>query len=237
MFDLVAGNVTHVPSTPARAIVVSSIVESATVASVVISSLLLATGVLPQVSPMAAFVAETPSVAPPPPPPPPMQSKLALAPVPATASAAPLEAPPTIEPEPVTPLEEQGVRGGVEGGVVSGIVGSVPRIVEGAPPPPPTPARPAIARIGGALRVPALVRRVEPIYPALAQASHLAGIVLLDAVVGTDGLVESITVIKGHPLLTAAAIDAVKQWQYAPLILDGDPIPFELTVTLVFHLS
>jgi periplasmic protein TonB len=236
MFDLVAGNVTHVPRKPIMPIIASSIVETITVAGVVIGSLLFASGALPQVSPMAAFVAELPFTAPPPPPPP-LNRPAATPPVAKALAAAPIEAPRTIEPEAITTAEEA-PSVGVDGGVVTGMVGSLPALVEPPPPPPPAPpARPAIRRIGGDLRVPALLRRVEPVYPPLAQASHLAGVVLLDAVVGADGKVEDITVLKGHPLLVAAAIDAVKQWQYAPLMLNGDPIPFALTVTLRFSLS
>ena len=156
---------------------------------------------------------------------------------PATAAslAAPVEAPHSIEPEPVA-ADDGGLPGGVEGGILSGVTGIIPTVVE-APPPPPAPPRTEPRRIGGDLKAPGLTHRVEPLYPLIAQFSHIQGIVLLDAIVDANGLVQSVTVIKGHALLTAAAIDAVKQWQYAPLLLNGNPIPFELTVTLVFHLS
>jgi len=234
MFDLVAGHVAHVPNRPVMPIVISSVIESAVVATVAIGSLIAASATLPKVSPMAAFIADV-AVAPPPPPPPPpsVQPRPALTPA-ANASAAPTEAPATIEPEPIGGPAD--VPDAVDGGVVGGVVGGIPIVAE-APPPPPAPARTEIRRIGGDLKVPALMHRVEPVYPIMAQASHVQGIVLLDAVVDASGFVQSISVIKGHALLTAAAIDAVKQWQYAPLLLNGNPIPFELTVTLVFHLS
>jgi outer membrane biosynthesis protein TonB len=65
------------------------------------------------------------------------------------------------------------------------------------------------------LKAPALIRRVEPIYPDLAVFSHIAGVVLLDAVVDATGHVQTITVLKGQPLLATAAIDAVKQWEWS----------------------
>ena len=58
---------------------------------------------------------------------------------------------------------------------------------------------------------------------------------ILEAVVGIDGCVESVTVTKSRGvLLDKAAIDALKQWQYTPLILNGIPTPFVLTVTFTF---
>jgi protein TonB len=218
-------------------IVISSVIQSTVLAAVAIGSLMAATATLPSVSPLMAFIAEMPSAAPPPPPPPPpIQSGSVMRPATAASlAAAPVEAPHSIEPEPVA-ADEGGLPGGVEGGILTGVTGIIPTVVE-APPPPPAPPRTEPRRIGGDLKAPGLTHRVEPLYPLIAQFSHVQGIVLLDAIVDANGLVQSVTVIKGHSLLTAAAIDAVKQWQYAPLLLNGNPIPFELTVTLVFHLT
>jgi protein TonB len=132
-----------------------------------------------------------------------------------------------------------GVEGGVEGGVTGGIVGG---IVGGLlPPPPPAlapllpPERPAPIRIGGNISVPQLTRRVEPEYPAFAAAAHVQGIVILEAVVDAQGCVESVKVLRSvHRLLDKAATDALVQWQYSPLILNGKPVPFVLTVTFNF---
>jgi protein TonB len=184
-----------------------------------------------------AFVADMPAVAPPPPPPPPLQAARAAQPTPppANAFAAPIEAPLEIQPEPTgAAIAEAGVPGGVEGGIVSGIVGSVPAVVEGPPPPPP-PVPQGPVRIGGQVSAPALLKRVEPIYPAIAQAASIDGVVILDAIVDEHGRIQSLKVLRGHPLLAKAAIEAVQQWEYEPLKLNGTPTPFELTVSLWFH--
>jgi protein TonB len=235
MFDLVAGQTTHVPSTPGVPIVVSTTVQAAAL-GVIFAVSLAATGTIPSVAPIMAFVAEAPVDPPPPPPPPPSTPQPAAAPR-VSAAAAPIESPRTIEPEPVVaPAPEEAAAGSLEG-VPTNVGGVMPTVVEGPPPPPPPPAPQVVRRIGGDLKVPALLHRVEPIYPDMAVFSHVAGIVLLDAVVDATGHVQKMTVIKGHPLLADAAMNAVRQWEYAPLLLNGNPIPFELTVTLSFHLT
>ena len=65
----------------------------------------------------------------------------------------------------------------------------------------------------------------------------MEGIVILEATVGRDGRVEGVTVLRSVKLLESAAIDAVRQWQYAPLLLNGKPERFILTVTVNFSLS
>jgi TonB family protein len=240
MFDLFTGKVQHVPSTPAIPILVSTSIQGTALAAIALMSLLVASRELPAVPDVLAFVAEMPAVAPPPPPPPPApaQASRPAAPKavpPANAFAAPIEAPPEIAPEPVgTAIADVGVPGGVEGGIATGIVGSVPAIVEGPPPPPP-PASHEPVRIGGQVQAPALLKRVEPIYPAIAQMAAIDGIVILDAIIDEHGRVQSLKVLRGHPLLAKAATVAVLQWEYEPLKLNGRPTAFELSVSLWFH--
>jgi protein TonB len=61
--------------------------------------------------------------------------------------------------------------------------------------------------------------------------------VILEATVGTDGRVEDLRVLRSHSLLAASAIEAVRQWEYQPLILNGSPRPFLLTVMLAYNLG
>ena len=238
MFDLFTGKVQHVPSTPAVPILVSTGIQGTALAVIAVMSLIVASRDLPAVPDIFAFVAEMPAAAaPPPPPPPPAQVVRAqTTPPPANAFAAPIEAPPEIQPEPVgAAIADVGVPGGVEGGVVSGVVGSVPAVVEGPPPPPPPPVSHEPVRIGGQVSAPALLKRVEPVYPSIAQLAAIDGIVILDAIVDEHGRVQSLKVLRGHPLLAKAATEAVQQWEYEPLKLNGTPTPFELTVSLWFH--
>ena len=242
MFDLAAGRAAHVPSTPAISILISTTVQASALAVIFVTSFLFATGEMPVAPGVFAFVAEMPA-APPPPPPPPAAAppKAAAAPKPApTGFAAPIEAPLTIEAEATLPGNEEGegVPGGLEGGIPGGVIGGVVSgVMEGPPPPPAPPGRPEIARIGGQLQAPALLHRVEPVYPDLAQFANIEGVVILDAIVDTAGHVQTVTLLRGHPVLAKAAIEAVKQWQYQPLLLNGVPTPFELTVSLWFHIT
>ena len=149
---------------------------------------------------------------------------------------APAEIPTGIQPESRTDLGgEGGVVGGVEGGLPGGIVGGVPGgiVLEEAPPPPPK--RPV--RIGGSIQQPALINRVAPVYPLIAVSAKVTGTVILEATVNEAGEVTSVVVVRSVPLLDRAAVDAIRQWRYAPLLMNGEPSPFILTVTLTFSLK
>jgi protein TonB len=91
-------------------------------------------------------------------------------------------------------------------------------------------------RVGGQIKAPSLVQRVNPEYPPVAQAAQVEGAVVLEATVNKSGRVESVRVVNGSPLLDAAAIAAVKQWRYEPLLLNGEPVQFILTVTVTFRM-
>jgi protein TonB len=196
---------------------------------------------------MLAFVA-VPAPAPPPPPPPPPARRAAPAKPQLAAtnrSAAPVEAPSAIVAEPFVPSEEDeegvegGVEGGIAGGVLGGILGGLVSMPAPAPPPPPPPviARQTPVRIGGQITAPTLLHRVEPRYPEAAVFARVAGLVILEATVDAEGAVESVRVLRSVPLLDKAAIEAVEQWRYSPLVLNGNPTPFVLTVTLSFSLK
>lgn len=78
--------------------------------------------------------------------------------------------------------------------------------------------------------------RVEPTYPAAALAAHRAGDVVLEVMVGEDGSVVTMRVIRGDSLLTSAALDAVRHWQYEPYRPNQRPTQFQTDVTLRFSL-
>src|SRR5581483_5256710 len=132
---------------------------------------------------MMAFMGMPAAAALPPPPPPAPATQAQAAPKPvANAFAAPVEAPPAIAPEPLgvaATSGDVGVPGGVEGGIAAGVVASQ-AIVEGPPPPPPPPVQHGPVQVGGQLQAPAIVKRVEPIYPQIAQFAAIDGIVILD---------------------------------------------------------
>jgi periplasmic protein TonB len=203
---------------------------------------------LPQPPDMLAFVvASAPPPPPPPPPPPappeakPSKPKVAAKADPVkVAVAAPVEAPSSLQPEqpldvPELDVAAGGVEGGVAGGIVGGIAGGIPMMpAPPPPPPPPAPVRPV--RVGGDIEPPTLLHRVNPNYPQIAISAKKEGIVILEATVDTDGAVSQVRVLRSEPLLDKAAVDAVKQWRYAPLRLNGLASPFILTVTVSFNL-
>jgi protein TonB len=246
MFDLITGDAEHIPSTPALPIVVSSVAQALLVAALLVP-VLFVTGAMPEVPTMMAFVAAAPPPAPPPPPPPPPAAARPTTPretrpVTTSAPAAPVEAPTSIEPEaPVAAIDEGvpgGVEGGVPGGVLGGVVGGLPSDIPPPPPPPPPPAPRAPVRVGGQIKEPQLVRRIEPVYHPLAVRANIQGTVILEAIVDREGRVADVRVLRSaHKMLDDAAIDALRQWQYVPLVLNGVPERFVLTVVLSFNLT
>jgi protein TonB len=243
MFDVITGQVRHIPGGGAGPVLVSTGLHALMLGAIITVPLLLVRDMLPEVPTIMAFVAAVPAPPPPPPPPPPPAPKSAEPPrtqpaVSPSAVTIPLEAPVNITPEPAGNLADVGVPGGVEGGVPGGVVGGfVGGIVDDAPPPPPPPPPPAPrgpVRIGGQIQPPTLVYRVEPVYPALAVAAHVQGTVILETIVNTEGRVTEVKVLRSIGLLDRAAIDAVKQWRYSPVILNGTPVPFILTVVVSF---
>src|SRR5262249_29183541 len=110
------------------------------------------------------------------------------------------------------PAPPSGVAGGisneradeVDDGEVAGAESERPTGV-GQPPGAKRPAPPPL-RVGGALKPPRLVRRVEPTYPELARQGRVQGRALLEIVVGADGKVTEVRVVRAEPVLAAAAI-------------------------------
>jgi len=95
----------------------------------------------------------------------------------------------------------------------------------------------APVRIGGSIGPPRKLLDVRPAYPPEAQAARITGIVILEAVIGTDGRVTDARVLRSIPLLDTAAIEAVRQWRYEPTMLDRKPVPVIMTVTVNFSLQ
>jgi TonB family protein len=98
--------------------------------------------------------------------------------------------------------------------------------------PPPTPVR-----VGGAVRPPKRVSRIEPEYPVTALSSRVQGVVILDATIGTDGRISNVRVTRSIPPLDSAAVAAVRQWVYEPTRVNGVPVPVIVTVAVEFKLT
>jgi protein TonB len=133
-----------------------------------------------------------------------------------------------------------GVPGGMEGGTGGGIPFSIASTM-GPPLPPPPPVRakatsPRQVRISH-LDPAKLIFRPEPEYPPVAKMARIQGTVRLEAVIGTDGRVENLKVISGHPLLLQAAVDAVSRWRYQPTLLNGEPVEVLTEIDVIFQLA
>jgi len=129
-----------------------------------------------------------------------------------------------------------GVAGGVAGGVKPGIVGGVEAVAtsgvksEGAA----APVSQQPVRIGGNIPPPERIKYVQPFYPEAAREAGVSGIVIAELVVGEDGKVTDVTILRSIALLDEAALDAVRQWRYTPTLLNGRPVPVIITVTINF---
>lgn len=200
--------------------------------------------------------AQTWLVAPPPPPPPPpppapeqtVRPARRVKPVFQTATGQLIA--PTVIPKEIAKIVEsteveldvQGVLGGVPGGVpggqlggvLGGVLGGIPSPKPGPVPPPPPPQKPV--RVGGNIQPPKLIRHVEPVYPSIARQARIQGDVRIDAIISTSGRVVEMKVLSGHPLLVRAALDAVRRWLYEPTLLNEQPIPVVLEVTVRFRM-
>jgi len=138
--------------------------------------------------------------------------------------------------------------GGPSTGAVGRVVGGIAVGIGGPPPPPPptgtsgisispiSSSSPAITRIGGDVAQANLISSVQPAYPPLARAAQVQGVVLLQAQISKDGIVEDLRVISGHALLNDAAIEAVRQWRYQPQTMNGQAIPVVTTIAVNFAL-
>ena len=81
------------------------------------------------------------------------------------------------------------------------------------------------------------MKDVRPTYPPIAQSARVQGVVIIEATIGPSGAVQEAKVLRSIPLLDAAALDAVQQWQFTPTLLNGVPVPVIMTVTVNFTLQ
>jgi periplasmic protein TonB len=154
---------------------------------------------------------------------------------PLSPDAAPLVAPTGVAPE----TDRAGIPApdgpmvGVENGARPGVEGL--GIAEPALPPPPPPVKPM--RLHQGMKAPHKIVDVGPAYPPIAQRARVEGVVILEAVIDAQGRVQSVQVLRSIPLLDEAAIDAVRQWRFTPALLNAEPVPVVMTVTVNFTLQ
>jgi TonB family protein len=98
-----------------------------------------------------------------------------------------------------------------------------------------TPLQPV--RVGGQIGPPTKVKDVRPVYPAIAQSARVQGVVIIEATIGIDGRIQDAKILRSIPLLDAAALEAVRQWEFTVTRLNGAPVPVIMTVTVNFALE
>jgi TonB family protein len=96
-----------------------------------------------------------------------------------------------------------------------------------------TDQKPAVRAMGD-IKPPKLIKIVEPVYPEIAKQAQVEGVVILEATTDIYGRVVNTKILRSIPLLDQAAIDAVEQWVYEPMIIDGGPRGVIFTVTCTF---
>src|SRR4030043_137473 len=108
----------------------------------------------------------------------------------------------------------------------------VPKVPEVVTPPPPPSLPPPPVKAVGEVQPPKLIKKVDPVYPEAARQAGVKGVVILECTTDAYGSVVSVKVLRSIPALDQAAIDAVKQWVYEPMIIDGKPRGVIFTVTV-----
>jgi len=81
-----------------------------------------------------------------------------------------------------------------------------------------------------------LTYRVQPAYPPEAQEQQIEGVVKIQQVIGADGIVHSVKLLSGPPLLVPAALEAARYWRYLPALLNGQPVETQQDVEIEFRL-
>lgn len=178
-------------------------------------------------------------VAPPPPPPPPpvphvtpTRTHAQVQVVPLINLAAPTVIPRRIATEDSTsaPPQMNTVFGDVHGSNI------ISRLV--LPPSLPPRARPSgPVRVSSGVAEGHLLTPIRPIYPAIARVAHIQGVVVIEAVISRQGLVEQAHIVSGQPMLAEAAMAAVSRARYQPYRLNGEPVEVETTINIDFVLG
>ena len=88
--------------------------------------------------------------------------------------------------------------------------------------------------MGGNIKTPIKTRDIKPLYPPIAQDANVQGVVIIEALIDIDGKVADARILRSIPLLDAAALSAVQQWEFVPTLVNGVPRAVMMTVTVNF---
>jgi protein TonB len=202
---------------------------------------LIYTEALPAKAMLTTLVAPPP---PPPPPPPPAAEIKVVKKISTDIIDGALRTPTKIPDKIKKIVEEEapppvsssaGVIGGIgtPGGSAGGVLGGVLAAANSAPPK----VEVKKLRVSGGVQASKLISQPKPIYPPIAKQARIQGTVVLAASISKNGTIENLKVVSGHPMLTQAALDAVRNWRYQPTYLNGEPVEVETTINVNFNLS
>ena len=104
-------------------------------------------------------------------------------------------------------------------------------------PAPPAPAAITRIKVGGLVQQGKLLSGPRPIYPQIAKAARVEGVVKLAAVISRDGTMLDLHVVSGPPLLIQAALDAVRHWVFRPTTLNGEVVEVATDIEVTFTLQ
>jgi len=131
-----------------------------------------------------------------------------------------------------------GLRPGVPWGVPDGVGDGPPAGMRNGSGDGPGVAPAAPVPVAPDMEPPRLVTRVTPSYPPLAIRARLPGTVVVQAVIGEDGSVEDVEVLRSSsPLFTDSAVEAVRGWKYRPALQNGRPVRVYFTVRVEFRIE
>jgi protein TonB len=99
------------------------------------------------------------------------------------------------------------------------------------------PTNPKRIRVGGQVMSGKLVSKVEPTYPKQAKKAHVQGTVRLEVVIGKNGEIQDIRLVSGDPVLAKAAVEAVSEWRYQPVLLNGEAVEVVTEIDINFTLT
>jgi periplasmic protein TonB len=111
--------------------------------------------------------------------------------------------------------------------------GALPQL----PAPRPETAQVKRVTIGGRVAAAKAIFTPQPEYPYLAKIAHIEGTVVLKAIISTDGTIQELRAINGHPFLIPAAEKAVERWRYQPTLLNEEPVEVETQIEVTFILG
>ena len=149
--------------------------------------------------------------------------------------------------EPLPPAQFPSASIGVLGGISDGLPGAaldpaLQKLLSSTEPQPAAPQAPKPVqhqqiRLGGRVVAAKLIYQPKLDYPELARLTRTQGDVEFEAIIGKEGSIEELKVVRGHPLLVKAAFEAVRQWRYQPTLLNGEPVEVLTEIIVTFRLG